>query len=385
MQYRKIKATYRVNTPLFMSGSDIEKAELRAPSIKGVLRFWFRATACSNDFTEVKKAEQCLFGSTDTGQGKFLIRVNSNNLKTCKRGEHWKQAGSAYLGYGVINWDGKARKVLTTSSYISPGTVFTVELIFRPSASLEDLESIKRSLIALGLFGGLGARSRRGFGSVSLESLLVDEQEKWKKPNSRAELLEQINKFIAGLGSLPADLPEYSAFSKNSRVAIVLEDENSLNLLNTLGEEMMRYRSYGRVFGDDTEHKVLGKKAEQNFAADHDLILNFARTGQATAHPERLVFGLPHNYYFSNKIKVDVNAENFERRASPLLMHIHALKDGYTAVLTLLPASFLPGEEKIKLEHKESKNEVCVPTDVDYEVINDFINRFDDSLEVTIQ
>ena len=30
-------------TPLFLGGADPNKAELRAPSIKGALRFWWRA------------------------------------------------------------------------------------------------------------------------------------------------------------------------------------------------------------------------------------------------------------------------------------------------------------------------------------------------------
>ena len=41
---RKINAVYRITTPLFLGGADIERtAELKPTSLKGVLRFWFRA------------------------------------------------------------------------------------------------------------------------------------------------------------------------------------------------------------------------------------------------------------------------------------------------------------------------------------------------------
>ena len=38
MQFR-----LQVVTPLFLSGADQAKAELRPPTIRGALRFWFRA------------------------------------------------------------------------------------------------------------------------------------------------------------------------------------------------------------------------------------------------------------------------------------------------------------------------------------------------------
>ena len=41
-----IEATYRINTPMFIAGAEQDKeAELRLPSFKGALRFWWRALA----------------------------------------------------------------------------------------------------------------------------------------------------------------------------------------------------------------------------------------------------------------------------------------------------------------------------------------------------
>lgn len=38
-----LQATYRLVTPMFLGGADQNNcAELRAPSIKGALRFWYR-------------------------------------------------------------------------------------------------------------------------------------------------------------------------------------------------------------------------------------------------------------------------------------------------------------------------------------------------------
>jgi CRISPR/Cas system CMR-associated protein Cmr1 (group 7 of RAMP superfamily) len=41
---------------------------------------------------------------------------------------------------------------------------------------LENINSIKETLEVFGLLGGLGARSRRGFGSISDPSLVSEEE-----------------------------------------------------------------------------------------------------------------------------------------------------------------------------------------------------------------
>jgi len=41
---QEIKATYKIVTPMFLGGADHEE-EIRVPSIKGALRFWWRALA----------------------------------------------------------------------------------------------------------------------------------------------------------------------------------------------------------------------------------------------------------------------------------------------------------------------------------------------------
>jgi CRISPR-associated protein Cmr1 len=42
-----LEAVYKIVTPMFLSGADQEATELRPPTIKGVIRFWWRALACS--------------------------------------------------------------------------------------------------------------------------------------------------------------------------------------------------------------------------------------------------------------------------------------------------------------------------------------------------
>ena len=86
-----ITAKYRVVTPMFLSGADQNHAELRLPSFKGALRFWWRALAAgrfNGDLTALRAAEDTLFGSTRTGQSRVRMRIVScATLSTVKKGE----------------------------------------------------------------------------------------------------------------------------------------------------------------------------------------------------------------------------------------------------------------------------------------------------------
>jgi len=379
----KIKATYKIVTPMFIGGADNKQAELRGPSFKGVLRFWFRAIALSElkSVKEVKMMGKKLFGSTD-GQAKFLLDVcPEGNIVECEVGKRWNGKGSAYLGYGVIGKDKNTR------SYIKENCRFKVTLILKKGIEKKEFKYLKLALIAVGLFGGLGSRSRKGFGSVCLEQLQHNEEIVWDAPHNAIGLKEKINNLFRETGKLFGSLPEYSAFSKESTISIYQPSgdcSDALALLDQVGKEMLRYRSYGRrKRGKDIHELPWGEEAEQIFKDDHDLILGVSKGIEPQIHPRRVVFGLPHNYFYSGNTKIDVNSSLYERRASPLFIHIHELGDKYVAVFTILPAVFLPEGDGIKIGGK-SRNERKYNTkvQVDYTVLTDFVKRFPGIMEV---
>ncbi len=59
-------------------------------------------------------------------------------------------------------------------------------------------------------------------------------------------------------------------------------------------------------------------------------------------HPRRIAFGLPHNYGKENPQKVEPDQAGIDRRASPLFIHIGSCGDRPVAVLSFMPARFLP-------------------------------------------
>ncbi len=370
-------ATYRVTTPLFLGGSDAGKnAELRPPSIKGVLRFWYRAIALPKlqNLEKVKSMEDTIFGNTE-GQSSFMLSIhNIEGLAEIKTIDWRNLHGLRYLGFGVVNSRGEI-----TRPYLKSGGSFTIRLRTKKEVPEETAFFLPLTLQALGLFGAVGARSRKGFGSLSLESLTCNDNAIWQAPTNVDELIKCQRRILREVrlktGNNP--LPEYTSFSNHSYIWILRTGSEATGLLNDVGFELLRYRSYGREKG--TKHLLPdNSKAEQNFASDHDLVLDFCTGKRISTHPRRAVFGLPHNYYFkSTKHSANIvpTSKDYNRRASPLFIHIHALsQDSYAAVFTLLPAVFIPGEEKIKI-CKGRHQEVTVNCNVDYNDIANFPNR----------
>ncbi|HHW44410.1 type III-B CRISPR module RAMP protein Cmr1 [Desulfofundulus thermobenzoicus] len=362
---------------MFLGGaSSTTEAELRPPSLKGLLRFWFRAVALPSlgSWQAVQKVENELFGSTNGQAGFILSIMNSHGLKQVQPDQDWKKwHGLGYLGYGVVD------RGMTRQPYLKHGGVFTLKVMLKDNVSPQIGSLLPVALKALGLFGAAGARARKGFGSLSLESLRHNGEEKWVVPGNIEELCAGIRKIFGEMSinrHEEGNLPDYTAFSLSAKVKIVKTARDPLQLLDEVGKELLRYRSYGRASG--SIHVLPWReKAEQNFADDHDMILNVinGRTLQPPDHPRRVVFGLPHNYFFlSTRQKANVDAANHKRRASPLFIHIHALSTGeYAAVLSLLPAIFLPEGELIKMSG--GGHNVQVACQVNYQEIENFLTR----------
>ncbi len=390
---KSVEAVFQVTTPLFMSGSNQNSAEFRIPSFLGALRFWYRATAPGSmvqDITKLRKAEAELFGSSgsDTGQAAFLTRVDKGGISYSdpKEVKFMQRLGIGYLGYGLSTKDSKR-------GCIDEHSLIKIKFILKPQQD-PDINGLIRAVIALGVFGGCGSRSRRGFGSLTLVSL-KDETDKiiWRCPESREQLQAEILDFLNDLRAkgMVGGYPSYTAFSAASRVVITRPGNDPLSVLNEIGSEMIRHRSYGQKDKNSGEHLLSLKdashkreKAKQLFADDHDLVLSASPTNIPGRPPRRVAFGLPHNYYFGSiKKKVDVTGARCERRGSPLLIHIHALDKQYVGVLTYLPAQFLPEGEQIVMKSR-GVGTVLVPADFDVQVIPNFLDSLPDRLEVTL-
>ena len=276
-----------------------------------------------------------------------------------------------YLAGMGVSRPGKGGATTNRGTLSARGLV-TVNALFGPprqaSRQLSQAQSkhLKRAFVALGTFGGIGARARRGFGSLSLTRLSVDGLEKPSSMNTAEDLVASIRRLLDS--RLSERTPPYTALSKQARVLVVIGRPRvgADKRHNFVGSELQRFRSFQNRLGPGL--------------ADHDLMRAWMSTGSRPERPPaRAVFGMPHNYRFSSLHRANAFVEpsgELDRRASPLLLHIHQLGGLAAAVLTFLPAQFLPRGTQIELKTTGQRAQYfSVPReDVLWRPINEFLD-----------
>ncbi len=388
MAIKILKCNFQLVTPCFLS-DDSENCSnmIRPPAIKGALRFWWRALHWAPLLDKQEKKdndkalqqlhrEECeLFGASGGdscgGKSKIRLKLRCDNIKRYKF-NHSKQHGLQYLaGLGLSSTDGFLRAA------ISP-IYFSLHLIM-DGLNNKQTRQLEQALLAFGLFGGLGSRSRKGYGSIALQS--VDGQEFIQVPKNLTDYRQATDEFKISLDQLPP----FTAFSNFSRIELLQRFGNDpLSVLNKLGEIMAIYRGYG-YRKNDGNYYVMDQKAEQNFFDDKELIVSAINNGHLNNLPRRVVFGLPHNYGFTvyqgKGMELKPAMEKMDRRASPLFIHIHQFPSGEVcAVLLLMPAMFLPEKSKVsgritvKGRNRPLTMEVC-ESSIDWQTIHSYMDR----------
>jgi CRISPR-associated protein Cmr1 len=369
---------------MFIGDAQQEATSISPQSVKGALRFWWRALRWGEirskekfntdelALKELHKQEAELFGSakdetTKTGgHGKFSLKVSTAEYDSVKKdnahANFRNYTAARYFGYGLMEAFGQNAGVLSRSC-IQHNQTFSVTLIFKEQAE----KSILDALTVMGLLGGLGSRVRRGIGSIQIETLTsynATKETKFIPPKTLDEYKTAITKYI----TQPNVSMPFSTFTNKTRIDCLVTKTTPFEVLNDLAKGMMMYRSWGK------DGLVLGQDREGNFKTDHDW-----KYGKHVKdfHPRRVIFGLPHNYGKGAALAVMPELQNkpypdgyfkHDRRASPLWLHIHQIGSQFIGVATLFPADFLPKGEKINAGGKN------VPTKVEWSVLTNFLD-----------
>lgn len=153
----------RFITPAFLSGADQAVAEIRVPSIRGALRWWFRAVGGTRD------DEIAVFGGVHGGAVKsaVVIRVTDEKLVRGQDVTAPQNTAKGYLYY-FATVSGKTKGIRSAAGhYAEVGSSFRLVVSLR-----SPLEAIHEKLLnnALGMFlryGALGLRATRGCGAFT--------------------------------------------------------------------------------------------------------------------------------------------------------------------------------------------------------------------------
>jgi len=152
-------------TPMFMYGADGRTPELRPASIKGLMRFWWRAIHGNLSLDELKKQEGEIFGNTDI-KSSFSIRIK-------------KVFFNPKDEYPLPH-----KKTYQKSS-------FPINQIFKITFTGKNLKLVENIFKLTTILGGFGQRSRRGFGSIQITKI---DDENFTPPKTVEEIKLIISK-----------------------------------------------------------------------------------------------------------------------------------------------------------------------------------------------
>lgn len=170
---KELKVKLRVVTPILggapLTRSIDEVDVIRVPTIRGHLRFWWRALFADGlTGATLAAAEKAFWGGatdTDDGQGgrsPVEVRVTVHNAPQPDN----RNVGINVRGFYAL-WPARGAQGAPSAPRRPPGTVFTLTM----SAPKGSHAQLRATLQAWILFGGYGGRTRRGCGSLSVEGV----------------------------------------------------------------------------------------------------------------------------------------------------------------------------------------------------------------------
>ena len=140
-----ITLNLEIVTPMFLRGSDNATLDLRPPAFKALFRYWWRAAVGESDIDTLRKTEGNLFGSTN-GRSPLSIRIPGS-------------AAPPSAQYAPL-----PHRANFKSQAYSPNGRFNLTL------TAPNLSEYKKIATLSFLLGGVGNRSRRGFGSIRYQN-----------------------------------------------------------------------------------------------------------------------------------------------------------------------------------------------------------------------
>lgn len=214
--------TLEVTTPLFNSGADAKSSDgtgVRVSSLRGAMRWWFRALAGTvigpDDLDVLWRVERAVFGGRG-GEGEdtsssfrmriprqpLLIRESDRHVFLSQSSTEMRspRARAEQPGYWVVYLLGQGLgnlgKLTLCRPYVAPGETFDLKFRFDGDDRCAAL-----ALAALWLtctYGGVGARTRRGFGGLRIIDSTGWLPEPWTPDSIRTPGLE----YYTGLRNL---------------------------------------------------------------------------------------------------------------------------------------------------------------------------------------
>lgn len=306
----EFECTLGLVSPAFLAGAAQRKedCELRGATLRGLLRWWWRALhAGILPVQQMRALEGRIWGTTEAGSAVQLEIEPAGQpqlVQWSKPSGNEQMPGRFYLAYGM---EGNPKANRPPRHYVKPGMKWRLRIIARGVGNLT-AEQVRGHAVAalwtLCRMGGVGAKSRRGFGSISIESASLKLPENWKQALG-----------MIGVDARPDGcIPESPSVFEMSVKTLALKTADVMAALDRLGAA---YRS----FTSSEKHKR-----------------------------DKLALGLPrliHRRPNQEKLLHPANPKR-TRHASPLHFRLINGQQGYSVRISALHSPHLPDLETSK-------------------------------------
>ncbi len=371
---------YKLITPLFGGGVEPGVADpvtvIRGTELRGQLRFWWRACRAGNYTTikDLKEAEDKIWGAANKNRDanekkegesseekqKGTVQIAIEQISEGASGTPFEKNGKEKRNqriapvYGAFplqpSDDDKRNKV--SPKDVLQDVKFTLNISFHKDFQ----EEIKAALWAWETFGGIGARTRRGFGALQL--LKIDNKDYTDLPvsnNVRSWIEKRLNdsQYVVK-GTPPHGIPYLSG---NLQFKVTRAFENSFDSWNNLIKRLSGFRQF--PMGRDKRSKWPEAETIRAITRNRD------SKYPPLSHPQkfpRAAFGLPIVFHFREDDRGDPDDTTLqrsdkekERLASPLILRPFVCKDGRVVGLALLLEGRQTYPDVLELVDKDKK------------------------------
>ncbi|HLI49726.1 MAG TPA: type III-B CRISPR module RAMP protein Cmr1 [Chthonomonas sp.] len=329
-------------TPMFGGGYKAGEVDdvcrIRAATVRGHLRFWWRALYGAEYTTsnELFKAEKARWGSTEKPAAISLKVVVTSNGKS-KTYSQWTRNNSA-LTYFLFPFQKNNQRPQEGEGYADIAFTLTLDFLTKYQ------DEVERTLKAWIAFGGIGARTRRGCGALTV----TENAAKWCMPANPSERANWLKKLLPSVAEQRSstDIP----ILLGARCVLGAANRDAVQVWEMLAQFWRNFRK-GLVSasGSNTGRRnaLYGKGLWQDFSRLSALLSN-------NALPLVKPFlGMPIIYQETPTLRNatqgfigDLVPEGSERMASPLILKPIALSDGQFCPCVLVLSTGRP--QKLK-------------------------------------
>lgn len=353
--------TYKLITPLFGGGAETQKPDaittVRGSEVRGHLRFWWRATRGGNyggDLAKMKEAEEKIWGSAaqkgKAGYSEVKININRLNVNKGSPFQAIDRDNNKIRNIGdPKSKDGYAAFPLFVSStpVVLENVIFEIAIQYPKeihdeinNKKIEVEKELEDVFWAWETFGGIGARTRRGFGALQLMQINQEKVEPISRSETQKKILSKLEKYSSNEYKWAKGVPH---LANNKKYKFIEKEKDDIEAWRFIIQKLRDFRQsfrdrarngsrYGRSKWPEPDQirRETGEYINPAHAPRH-LVKKFPRAKFGLPivfefKKEDVTAGDPHKTMLQG-IKIS-DGKYIERLASPLILRPIACSDG---------------------------------------------------------